>query len=69
MKGRTSGNICLQEHLARGHEEGVGIGVETGRVNHELHDGCVAEGREEFISRVVVRLTVYISSPLVSTNL
>ena len=31
------GNVGLDEHLARGHHEGVGVRVETRSIDHELH--------------------------------
>lgn len=49
---RTGRDICLQEHLSGGHEEGVRVRVETGGINHELHVGRGSGGREELISRL-----------------
>ena len=41
----TGGEVGLYEHLSGGHEVGVGVRVETGGGDHELHEGGVAPGR------------------------
>ena len=38
------GDVCLDEHLSGGHHEGVSVRVETGGIDHELHDLGVASG-------------------------
>ena len=47
-----SGYVGLEEHLPRGHHEGVSVGVETRSVDHELHLLGRARGWEELDGRL-----------------
>ena len=47
---KHGGNVGLDEHISGGHHEGVSVRVETGGINHELHDPCSARGWEELDS-------------------
>ena len=44
---KHGGDVCLEEHPSGGHHEGMGVRVETGSVDHELHDPGVASGWEK----------------------
>ena len=48
-KRRTGGEIGLYEQLARGHKISVCIRVETGRLDHKVHDGRTPPRRVKLV--------------------